>query len=52
MKGRRGFGSAVKALLRYLGSAVSGAASSAGQALAGAARPLSLEGMLPVLKLP
>ena len=44
MKGQRGFGSAVQALLRYLRSAVSEDAESPGQTAAALSCPLSLEG--------
>ena len=45
MKGHRGFGSAVQALLRYLGSAVSEGVESPGRTAAAVSCPLSLEGV-------
>ena len=45
MKGCRGFGSAVQALLRYLRSAVSEGAELPGQTAAAVSCPLSLEGV-------
>ena len=45
VKGRRGFGSAMQALLRYLRSAVSEGAEAQGQAADAVSRPLSLEGV-------
>ena len=44
MKGHRGFGSAVQALLRYLRSAVSDGAELPGQTADAVSCPLSLEG--------
>lgn len=45
MKGHRGFGSAVQALLRYLRSAVSEGAESPGQTADAVSCPISLEGI-------